>query len=439
MKRLLNFCATIAVVTAFGAANDLPKRASTTFDFRYEMEVLPTTEDLDGDSSLDFTQSGTPALESSKGNALFDGREGNCYIQSHQDSGQGNVWNRYGVTSQTGFTIEARIRVSVHASAKYAFALAASLPDSNAYALLNFSTNCAMWGDIVLTNIDMRASMHTWRIARAAGSSVYSVWCDGNLVEKNLSGASPGYNWGVLIGQPGVNWRGYAQVAYLRFTKGGYAPTIQQKDSTEFAHRYEMDSTDTRFSPTENATDWNHLQGTNGDSVLANGLLSVVQPTGSMRYWQTTDPMDSSITVTSPFTLEMKVRVSDAWYANKPVLNLLCGTPRASGCFFIGTNSVCWYNDNNVIWRGDNTDKTHVFRIAYDGDTEWGFTLWRDGELIGQNLSNYATNGDRNYVRFGIVSQYSHGGSFEVDYIRWTTDGVFAPYIPPQGTMMIFR
>ena len=53
-----------------------------------------------------------------------------------------------------------------------------------------------------------------------------------------------------------------------------------------------------------------------------------------------------------------------------------------------------WHNDNNVIWRGDNTDKTHVFRIAYDGDTEWGFTLWRDGELIGQNLSNFATNGD---------------------------------------------
>ena len=93
----------------------------------------------------------------------------------------------------------------------------------------------------------------------------------------------------------------------------------------------------------------------------------------------------------------------------------------------------------NPIWRGDNTDKDHVFRIAYDGDTEWGFTIWRDGELIAQNRACYQMTGNSSYARFGIASTSTHGGSFEIDYIRWTTDGVFAPYVPPAGTIVIFK
>ena len=54
MKRLLSFCAAIAAGLVFGAASDLQQRDSSTFDFKYEMESLPTAQDLDGDGLADF-------------------------------------------------------------------------------------------------------------------------------------------------------------------------------------------------------------------------------------------------------------------------------------------------------------------------------------------------------------------------------------------------
>ena len=77
----------------------------------------------------------------------------------------------------------------------------------------------------------------------------------------------------------------------------------------------------------------------------------------------------------------------------------------------------------------------HVFRVTgFAGN----LTLWRDGEKLGDHLSIYSTGGAGNSVRFGIVST-SSGGSFDIDYIRWTTDGAFVPATPKKGTMITFR
>ena len=61
--------------------------------------------------------------------------------------------------------------------------------------------------------------------------------------------------------------------------------------------------------------------------------------------------------------------------------------------------------------------------------------MWRDGEKLGEGLVAANT---ANYVRFGVVSTGS-GGSYEIDYIRWTTDGAFVPATPKKGTMITFR
>ena len=446
-KKWLWFCVAVAAGAVFGAASDLPRLDSSAFDLKYEMEVLPTAEDLDGNGFLDFGNNGkdTTWLSPKDGYVNFDCSSANNYVGCEVSAdADGDVWRRYGPTSQTGFTVETRLRVTDEAGGvTAAFCLWASVPDSSVHAFLNFRTNALLWGTgTVLTNMDTKSTFHTYRIARAAGENVYSVWCDGTLVRDGLT---TGYNGGstsfnrLLIGSIGGAYKGKASVAYLRFTKGGYAPARTEKSSVEFAHKYEMEASDERFSPTANATDWTLSGGEQGTASLANGVLSVVQPTGKMRYYGTSAPMDSSIAASSPFTLELKVRPVTAWDSTHPVLNILCGTPRAAGSFFIGTNSVCWNNDRNVIWRGDNTDKAHVYRFAYDGDTDYGFTLWRDDELIGQNLACFRMTSDFNYARFGIASSTSHGGSFELDYIRWTTDGVFAPYVPPKGTLFIVR
>ena len=427
----------------FGAASDLPLLDSVAFDYKYEMETDPLSEDFDGDGFKDFTSNyGNWLTVSGNGYAVFNCGDANRFIQSAAASGaDGGMWQKYGITARTGYTLETRLMVTDEAAGTTAaFCLQASVQDSPVHALLNFRTNMVMWGNTAITNMDTKATYHTYRVVRAPGADTFSVWCDGNLVAENLGN---GLNYGtlnrILMGSIGGTWKGSARVAYLRFTKGGYAPARTEKSSVEFAHRYEMEASDGRFSPTANATDWNLWEGKQGTASLADGVLSVAQPKGQMRYYLTVDPIDSSIAASSPFTLELKVRAVAAWDASHPVLNIFCGTPRAVGTFFIGTNSVCWYNDQNVIWRGDNADRAHVYRFAYDGDTEYGFSLWRDGELIGQNLACFRMSSDYNYARFGITSTGSHGGSFELDYIRWTTDGVFAPYIPPKSTVIVIR
>lgn len=445
MKQLLCFCAAMAAMIAMGAARDLPLRDSSTFDFKYEMEAQPATEDLDGDGLADLTINGGSdwlTIPNNTGYAIFECSQANRFIRSEADNGaEGCIWRKYGVTAQTGYTIETRLRVTAEtAGTTAAFCLQASVPDSTVHALLNFRTNMVMWGNTVLTNMNTQSTFHTYRLARAPGTATFSVWCDGKLLAENLgNGLSYGTLNRILIGSLGGNWKGGARVAYLRFTKGGYAPKQTEKDSSEFAHKYEMDSADTRFSATATTSDWKHFEGAQGTAVLADGILSVSQPNGKMRYYQTVNPMDSSIANSSPFTIETKVRITASWNVTLPVLNFFCGTPRAAGSLFIGANGVCWYDRYNVIYPCDNTDKAHIFRLTYDGDTDYGFSVWRDGVKIGENLPCYQMTSSYNFARFGIASTSTHGGSFEIDYIRWTTDGVFAPYVPPAGTIVIFK
>ena len=438
--------AIIALATAsmaFSALAEMPRLDSSNFDFKYEMESLPSEEDLDNNGAYDFTKSlgsGT-SISISSGFASFDGRQGNCFIDSSDVDGS---WQRYGITAQTGFTIEARILARFHTGGDYVCALTASVPDSNVHALLNFSTDKVLWGSNVLTNMDMSADFHTWRIARAAGASDYYVWCDGNLVGKNLGVPQGTESWGTLnrltFGTIGWMWRGATWVSYLRFTKGGYAPRRDRKDSGDFAHKYEMSSDDSRFSATATTADWT-LAKSDGTASLSGGVLSATVPRETLRYW-TSVPMDSSIVDSSPFTFETRLRVHDAWDSAGRVLFLRCGTPREYAYFIIATNSVRWVdsaNHDNVIHTGDNSDKMHVFRIAFtgDGDTSaGGFMLWRDGEMVSENIKANVVGNDGNCVLFGVGSR-AYGGAFDIDYIRWTTDGVYAP--PGPGFTIVIK
>ena len=453
MKKLLIIgAAAMAAVTSQGAAKDLPRLDSSKFDFCYEFVESPAEQDLDGNGVADMTMNGsgwlTCSSQYSVGYGIFKCNSNN-YIGSNQGAGSaGGVWRNYGVSSTSGFTIETRVQVR-SAGGYGAIALTASANDSLKNAFVNFTTNAITWGNsanIVLTNLDMKASYHTCRIARAGGTTTYSVWVDDNLVAENLD---DGLSYGsvlnrILIGAVGGSWWGEAVVSYLRFTKGGYAPLNEKdrrRDSADFEHKYEMDASDTRFSPTGMTSDWQLYSGESGTATLSGGILLVDQPKGAMRYYRTVEPIDASISAKSPFTLETAVRVSNAWAGgNGLVLNFLCGTPRAACSFFIGTNTVCNADRSKVFHTGDNSDKLHVFRVTYKGEWPNSWTLYKDGEKIAETDSFSASSkGDYNYARFGVASTSTHGGAFDVDYIRWTTDGAFAPPKPKNGIVISFK
>ena len=453
MKELLIIgAAAMAAVTSQGAAKDLPRLDSSKFDYCYEFVKSPAEEDLDGNGVADMIINNaadnwlTCGSQSAIGYGVFTCTEANRFIGSNQDGG---VWRNYGVSSSTGFTIETRLVISSAKTVAGPIALTASANDSKVNALINFTTNAITWGNngnIVLTNLDMKASYHTCRIARVGGEFTYSVWIDDNLVAENLG---DGLSYGsvlnrILIGSIGGSWKGSAVVSYLRFTKGGYAPLNEKdrrRDSADFEHKYEMDASDTRFSPTATTSDWQLGSGEQGTAILSDGVLQVDQPTGKMRYYVTTGPMDASISASSPFTFEIGARINSAWAgASIPgcALSLFLGTPRASSVFYIGTNTICG-TDFKVVHTGNNTDKMHVFRIVYKGEYPNSYTIYRDGEKIADGLNPFNSTGQYNFARFVIASTGTHGGAFDVDYVRWTTDGAFIPPKPKKGFVISFK
>ena len=62
--------------------------------------------------------------------------------------------------------------------------------------------------------------------------------------------------------------------------------------------------------------------------------------------------------------------------------------------------------------------------------------LWRDGEMVAENIKANEVGGSGNSVLFGVGSR-AYGGSFDIDYVRWTTDGVYAP--PGPGFVLHVR
>ena len=146
------------------------------------------------------------------------------------------------------------------------------------------------------------------------------------------------------------------------------------------------------------------------------------------------------------------IKIKEKWNLSSVgdrAIQFICGNPRAAAVFYIGPSNVTWEPNGaatyTIIPTGDNTDAMHTFRLTYDGATRHGYTLWRDGVVIGEYLvdstsyNQYASAGFPNLIRWGVTSTSSVGGSFDVDYLRWTTDGVWDYAGPPKPFVMVFR
>ena len=445
-------CVLIGIASAAFAEPDLPTRDSSRFDFKYEMDVLPTDADLDRDGAKDFLYTGGDGSWMTllqDGVARFDMGSGSRYIISEKVSGvDGGVWRRYAPTAAEGYTIEVRMRiVSQNKTSTQTIAVGLTTCEgSGCDSLLSLDTESLGWNKssdnsrIPFASFATTNHFHTYRIAKIPGLSQFALWCDDNFVTNGLNDAfSINDKKRFVFGAIGGAYGSVVDVDYIRFTKGAYAPKPSRGlDSALFAHRYEMDLSDTRFSPTGDATDWQHFNGESGTSVLTDGILSVDQPKGVMRYWTMRTAMDETAIKGSSFTFEVRLRLKEAWEGTpkNDIINFFIGIPGTGCTFNLGKNRVGWRVGEvlKTVHEGDNTDTMHIFRVTQCAGV---YTLWRDGVKIGENLPLF--DSAQSYVRFGILSKSSHGGSFEVDYIRWTTEGAFQPYVPPPGMKIIVR
>lgn len=454
----------LAFLSAVSAASGITALDSSQFAYKYEMVALPTAQNLDNDGAYDFTANEGTKVSLGTGvniaSITIDASAANTFLMSGAAAGSaGGAWQNSGISAATGYTVEARLRITSTAGAQAgAFVINASVDDT-VNAWLKFWSGSIWWGETQIGSVDATA-YHTYRIVREAGSSTHSVYVDGTLVASGLAGglysSSPLKR--LLIGAPGSTYRGKAQIAFIRFHKGGYAPPVPgaksaKKWSGEFPLQYEMTANDTRFvGPTAGGTDWTgSVDGS--ASVTQNGVLSVSLPQGKMAYWRANDSVWSArIGSDNPYTVEFAIQIKSKWNLSSVgdrVVQFICGNSRAAAVFYIGPNNVTWEPNGaatyTTIPTGDNTDAMHVFRLTYDGATRHGYTLSRDGVVIGQYLvdsttyNQYASAGFPNLLRWGVTSTSSVGGSFDVDYVRWATDGAWDWKGPPEAFVMTIR
>ncbi len=473
MKQLFVFCAALAATMVMCAASDLPQLDSTQFAYKYEMDAKPTAQDFDNSGAVDFTgDTATSWLSISNGAMVMDMTAGGKYLVSDKANGTaGDAWLTMGATSATGgsgYTIETLLKIDSSVSGvDYVMNLQASTGDTSMYnASLNFKTNGIYWSGTLLTAADFNATAwHTYRVVREGSGEAnkFSVYVDGVLVRGGLgSGISANINR-VLLGSPGAAYKGKATMAYLRFTKGAYAPPTApigkaaKKWSGEFPFRYEMNADDARFvGKPAGGTDWTGSVD-NTATITQNGVLSVSLAQGKLAWWKANDSIwSANVGADTAYTMEFKIRITGKWNISTVgdrVVQFICGNPRDSAVFYIGENSVTWEPSGagtyTAINSAGNTDAWHTFRLTYSGASQterpYTYALSRDGVIIGTNLkgstvyNQYASAGFPNLLRWGVTSQTVVGGSFDVDYIRWTTDGAWDYSDPPGGMVLIVK
>ena len=464
MKRPFIPFVCIAAAAMANASDDIPRLNSAQFEYKYEMIVLPSTQNLDNDGAFDFTLSDANKISLGTtvnyGSLVIDTTDGGKFLLSGADAGSaGGAWRNSGISAATGYTVEARLKITDTTGAQAGIIVLNASVDDTVNAWLKFWAGSIWWGETQIHNVDATA-YHTYRIVREAGSSVHSVYVDGELVASDLGS---GFTYSsplkrLLVGSPGGTYKGKAQVAFIRFHKGGYAPPVLNDKKTRrwsghFPIRYEMDGGDARFvGATAGGTDWTgSVDGS--ATVTQKGILSVSLPQGKMAYWRANDSIWSArIGTDTAYTLEFKIQIRDKWNLSSVgdrVIQFICGNPRAAAVFYIGPNNVTWEPNGaatyTTIPTGDNTDAMHTFRLTYDGTTRHGYTLWRDGVVIGSYLvdstsyNQYASAGFPNLLRWGVTSSSTVGGSFDVDYIRWTTDGEWDYRDAPGAFFMVVR
>ena len=464
---ILPLVCTVAVACSIAGAtpaSDLPRLDSALFDRKYDMVEKPTEQDLDGGGKYDFTGWGTAfslGTGQDVGTIKIDASTNGKYLISNQASGTaGDGWRAYGIDcNNDGFTVEARLKITACTGANGAICLEASADRSTINARLNFFLDRIVWNGTVLTNLDTTA-WHTYRIAREPNATVHSIWVDGVLVGEDVGNgfSISSVLYRLLLGSPGSGWTGKAEVAWLRFHKGAFAPPVpndksRRKASTDFPNKYEMDDSDNASVPVSSATTsaWKGNVSAGASVSKSGGILSVATG-GKTAWWDTADAVwKTHVVATNAYTVEFRMQVMGCTLAGADrAVNVSVGSPGTVGNMFIGTNSVQWCLSTSsggnylTLDTSDNTDKMHIFRIAYEGGaSRHGYMVWRDGVAIGEwlvdctNLRNYSGNA-LGIVRFGKAGGLNDG-SYSLDYIRWDTDTAWDWKRPPNGFTLIVK
>lgn len=215
---------------------------------------------------------------------------------------------------------------------------------------------------------------------------------------------------------------------------------LSELDSSEFLRRYEMDVLPSVADLDENGTpDFRYDSYVGGTATVAGGILTISSPAPDAN----PSPGNSFSSIddgtiwpgnfTQSYTVELRLNVHEGTQTepnSASSLYVINPCRYSLGWFNVSENGQSWgtYAGTSIGEGKDNCDEYHTFRIAYDASVN-KFYVWRDGILIGEELSpaDVWTGEDR--LIFGDLSGYSNG-TVEYDYLRFTP-GAYAPVSKP--------
>lgn len=212
-------------------------------------------------------------------------------------------------------------------------------------------------------------------------------------------------------------------VGMLLIASATQAAVIAPKDSATFGYKYEADAM-------PSTAEWVLTDaGTPGGTgfAVANGELSYVTTAKAGGRWCVSKT--GAFTPSGDYTVEMRFKVT-AGTGTEDGVNVFLGngTVNCDGIFTISQNTIVM--GGNAIASGLDNSGMHIYRFAY---TNSKFSVWRDGQLVGENLAgmNYQTT----RIMWGDGSSITAGGG-SLDYLRYDTTGAYSP-VPEPATMSL--
>ena len=344
------------VLTCGGPASaGLLRQDSANFDWQYEMDISPELEDLDSDSNPDFAKSGTGSSVSG-GILTYDTMPSGNVSFASDNTASGGIWpGKY--TLASGFTVEARIKVLNDVSGiGWGVFAGPAVTTANAYLVVGTGGQGWRYADTLGTNVN-DDDFHVFRLAQEPGSAKYSVWRDGVLLSDTLGSA---YNYnrdGIWFGDGSSGFAGEAEIDYVRFTSGAYAPAIAHTGN---------------FSPETEG--WTKKVPTAYATVTAGPGTE-----GGIDYWEISD-LSTAGGSGLTYNFDIADDMTHGWVVNARVRALNDGNP--SGVFSrvlmvqdgtdrwdlaLGTDGAYYYRGGAALIGSpfDTTDAYHDYTMHY--------------------------------------------------------------------------
>jgi hypothetical protein len=200
-----------------------PIKDSADFAYKYEMDQMPTTQDLDANGVMDMVMhESTPGnISVSGGKMTIVGSVGASDYIGSESTNPGTIWQNKFATGD--YTAEWSAKVVSAPGGPGGEDGVFQMFASNGYRFNPLLSATDMKFGSPLTSIFAGSSttgFHVYRLAKQ-GSACY-LWRDGVLIGDSLTAAASGIS--MYFGDGGGAILGTAQVDYVRIQQGAYAP-----------------------------------------------------------------------------------------------------------------------------------------------------------------------------------------------------------------------